>query len=112
VHWQRFASRPEPARLEVELAVDGKARRRLSFPLEVRSFPFHGQITLPADHRPGLHTVTARLLVGRALHARYRTGYWLRDQAALRSGPRVGLSRDYFTLNGRTQLIAGTTYMA
>lgn len=112
VHWQRFAAKPELARLEVAVAVQGKVRHEQRFPLDVHIFPFHAQITLPADDRRGLHTVTARLFVGRELRAVYRTGYWLRDQGALRSGPRVGVSGEYFTLNGQTQLVAGTTYMA
>jgi len=112
VHWQGFAAPPEAARLEVQVAGEGGALRKMSFPLAPHSFPFHMQITLPADDRKGLHVVTARLYVGSELRVVDRTGYWLRDEAALRSGLRVSLSGEYFALDGRPQLIAGTTYMA
>ena len=112
VHWMRFDGRPEPARLSLELSAGGSVASRQEIPLDVRVFPYSTQISLPADGRVGLHELTARLYVGEKLHAIYRTGYWLRDEAALRSGPAVSVAGDYFVLDGQTELVAGTTYMA
>ncbi len=112
VDWMRFAGRPQPARLAVELSLADNVIAQKEVTLDAGVFPFSAQFLLPADSRAGLHVLTARLFVGSELHAVYRTGYWLRDEAALRSGPSVGLTDDYFVRNGQTELVAGTTYMA
>ena len=112
VHWMRFEGRPQPARLAVEVSLGGKVVQQKEIALDARVFPFSMQFSLPADNRTGLHELTARLYIGDELHAVYRTGYWLRDEAALRSGPAVGVQGDYFVRDGRSELIAGTTYMA
>lgn len=110
--WQQFGAKPGPAQFEIELAAEGSEARRQSFSLDVRVFPFSAEITLPADDRKGLHVVTARLLMGGKLHALYRTGYWIRDEKYLHSGPRVSVNEHYFEMDGRQVLVAGTTYMA
>lgn len=112
VHWMRFEGRPQPARLALELYASGNVVAQKDVALDARVFPFSTQFTLPADSHGGLHELTARLFLGNELHAVYRTGYWLRDEAALRSGPAVTVAGDYFLRDGRTELVAGTTYMA
>jgi len=112
-HWSRFDNAaPPPARLSLELSTAGAVLAKKEVRLAASSFPAAAQFEFPPDDRSGLHVLTARLYLGDQLHAVYRTGYWLRDPAALASGPRVAVSGDYFTLNGQTELIAGTTYMA
>ena len=112
VHWMRFEGAPRTARLAVELSVGGSVVSRKDVPLDAHVFPFSTQFALPADDRVGLHTLTARLSLGDELHAVYRTGFWLRDENALLSGPAVSVQGDYFVRDGRTEMIAGTTYMA
>jgi len=112
VHWMRMEAGPQAARLAVELSVDGNVVERKEVALDARVFPYSSQISLTADNHSGLHVLTARLLLGGQMHAVYRTGYWLRDEAALRSGPAVSVQGDYFVRDGRTELVAGTTYMA
>ncbi len=112
VDWMRFAGQPQPARLAVELSLAGNVIAQKEVALDARVFPFSAQFLLPADSRTGLHVLTARLFIGNELRAVYRTGYWLRDEEALRSGPAVSLTGDYFVRDGRTELVAGTTYMA
>ncbi|MCL4523618.1 MAG: hypothetical protein M1453_00120 [Acidobacteria bacterium] len=112
VRWQRFSAQPSPVRLEVEVAADGRAPQRESFPLAPGQFPFTTQVTLPASAGKGLHRVTARLYEGSTLRCMYRTGFWLRDEQMLNSGPRVTVNENFFEIDGRTQAILGTTYMA
>ncbi len=49
---------------------------------------------------------------GDKLQAVYHSGFWIRDEAFLRSGPRLGVNRDYFELDGRPLAVVGTTYMS
>jgi len=112
VRWQRFGAKPAPVRLELEVAADGHAPQKQSFQFAPGQFPFTTQVTLPASAGKGLHTVTARLYEGEALRGVYRTGFWMRDDALLRSGPQVTVNENFFEVDGRTQAIIGTTYMA
>ena len=112
LHWMRFHARPAPARFSLELSVGGDVVERKEVTVDAHVFPYSSQFSLSADRHTGLHVMTARLFLGRELHAVYRTGYWVRDDAALRSGLAVSLQGDYFVRDGRTELVAGTTYMA
>ena len=56
--------------------------------------------------------MTARFLDGDTLIAQYRTGYWVRDEKMLHSGPVVGLNQNFFLVDGKPLPIVGTTYMA
>lgn len=112
LHWQRFSAKPARARLELEVAADNAAPRRQNFELDVRQFPYTTEIMLPADSSRGLHLVTARLYVGGQLGSVYHTGFWIRDEAYLRSGSRVTVDEDFFEVDGQPQMIVGTTYMA
>ncbi len=112
VRWQRFGAQPAPVRVELEVSAEGVAPQRQIFSFAPRQFPFGTQIALPASSGKGLHTVTARLYEGDALRGFYRTGFWLRDEDFLRSGPRVSVNENFFDVDGRTQAILGTTYMA
>jgi hypothetical protein len=71
-------------------------------------------VTLPqsAAAGSGLHTVEAVLWRKGAPVWTYRSGFWLRDLAWLRSGPTLSVNADYFELNGKTLPVVGTTYMA
>jgi hypothetical protein len=76
------------------------------------AFPVSAQLTLPPSTGKGLHSVTAKLYINNILREVYRTGFWIRDEAFLRSGPKLNISGDYFTLDDKPMLVAGTTYMA
>lgn len=57
---------------------------------------------------PGLYHVE----VTAADDLRTMTGFWVRDDALLRNGPKLTVSRDWFRAGGAVLPIVGTTYMA
>jgi hypothetical protein len=77
-------------------------------------------ITLPAVNttqllsppKKGLCVVEARLFEGSALRAVYHSAFWIRDDAYLRSGPKLAVNSDYFTVDGKPLAVVGTTYMS
>ncbi|HWQ03548.1 MAG TPA: hypothetical protein VNL38_03625 [Candidatus Nitrosotenuis sp.] len=109
--WQRFAA-ATPAEIRVTITSEHAPAHEEKFSIAPGAFPFTAQFTLPPARGKGLHTVTARFLEQGEVRAVYRTGFWVRDDEMLRSGPRVSVNSDYFEINGRTQLIVGTSYMA
>jgi hypothetical protein len=52
------------------------------------------------------------LLDGGQTRAVYRSAFWIRDEAYLRSGPRLSVNHDYFEIDGKPIAVVGTTYMA
>lgn len=77
-------------------------------------FPAGSVITLPASvaNGSGLHAVEATLVRDGVALWTYRTGFWMRDLAYLRSGPKLTVGPDYFQLDGKPLPVVGTTYMA
>ena len=69
-------------------------------------------IVLPAPSGKGLYIVEARLVEGDKVRAIYHSGFWIRDESYLRSGPRLTVNKDYFELDGRPMAVVGTTYMS
>lgn len=67
---------------------------------------------LPAPKTQGLHIIEAQLLEGDKVRAIHHSGFWVRDQAFLRSGPRMTVNKDYFELDGQPLAVVGTTYMS
>jgi hypothetical protein len=76
------------------------------------SLPTSTTTILPASAAKGFHVIEARLFEGTALRAIYHSAFWIRDDAYLRSGPRLGVNSDYFTINGNPLAAVGTTYMS
>src|SRR5208283_3289510 len=76
------------------------------------TIPSSQPLVLPAPTTKGYHIIEAELLEGNRTRGLYRSGYWIRDEAYLRSGPRLTVNGDYFELDGRPLAIVGTTYMA
>ncbi len=130
VHWQRFGKKPEtrliqsttkkgfvtmtvdPTTIELSISAEnGKPVTQAVGPTP-NEFPYTQQVTFPASSGTGLHSVTARLTIDGEVREVYHTGFWMRDEALLRSGQQVKVAGDYFTVDGKPILIAGTTYMA
>jgi hypothetical protein len=112
VRWQRFQGEPAPFSVELRVTPESGEPQHTKLDFGAKPFPCLAPITLPPSRGSGLHTVTASLSAGGKVRAVYRTGFWLRDTTLLRSGPRVTVDEDFFEVNGRRQLVLGTTYMA
>src|SRR5215475_2562344 len=69
-------------------------------------------LLLPAPTGKGLFVVEAQLLQGDTIRAIYRSGFWIRDESYLRSGPRLTVNKDYFEVDGVPTAVVGTTYMS
>src|ERR1700690_703022 len=76
------------------------------------SLPASTTTLLPAPQSKGFHIIEARLLEGSSVRAIYHSALWIRDDAYLRSGPRLGVNADYFTLDDKPLAVVGTTYMS
>lgn len=81
-------------------------------PARIVKIPAADPIILPGSPRGGLYTIDAELFDGKSRRAVYHSGFWVRDEAMLRSGPRLGVNHDYFELDGKPLAVIGTTYMA
>jgi hypothetical protein len=109
VAWQK---RPQPkGRRTVEVAIFPEAQPSRRTVLGA-SLPVRKPLTLPAPTETGLYVIEAALREGETVHARYRSGFWMRDEAFLRSGPRLSVGRDYFALDGQPLAVLGTTHMS
>ena len=103
-----------------EAAATGTTVRITSYPESAPSnrstvtAPIGGNasIMLPPPPGKGLYTIEAELLEGERPRAIYHSGFWIRDEAYLRSGHQLGVNRDYFELDGHPLAVVGTTYMS
>jgi len=76
------------------------------------SVPASATTPVPSPSTKGLHIIEARLFEGATLRAIYHSAFWIRDDAYLRSGPKLAVNADYFLLNGKPLAVVGTTYMS
>jgi hypothetical protein len=102
------ASRPRDL-LKISVRSDDGAAQTFSFPADASQ-----TITLPqsAATGRGLHTVETTLWRDSAPIWTYHSGFWIRNWAYLRDGPRLTVGTDYFALDGKPLPVVGTTYMA
>jgi Cellulase (glycosyl hydrolase family 5) len=135
VHWQRYGKKPVVQLVQsrattssgrtalttmtlnpmtIELSISGENGKPVtqSIGSTPDEFPYTHQVSFPASSGTGLHAVTARLSIDGEVREIYHTGFWMRDESALRSGPKMKVAGDYFTLDDKPILVAGTTYMA
>jgi hypothetical protein len=107
-----FRSSGKPvAPLTVQVSVSPEAQPAQKQTATV-ALPASATTALPAPTGKGLHTVEARLFEGSTLRAVYHSAFWVRDEAYLRSGPRLSVNSDYFTVDGKPLAVVGTTYMS
>jgi hypothetical protein len=125
IHWRRFVAKPPSMRVEWTCALlHNQSRTNASEAQQANcgtqsqmeaapaAFPFVAQITLPATTTPGLHSIKLKLFENNELHATFHTAVWLSDPQSLRTAPKIAVSTNYFTRDGKPFLVAGTTYMA
>ena len=109
VTWQ--APEEPSAQLSVKIAVFSEADPRHGSEMSV-PVPSENPVVLPAPQGKGLYVIEAKLMAGENVRAIYHSGFWIRDEAYLRSGPRLTVNHDYFELNGKPLAVVGTTYMS
>jgi hypothetical protein len=76
------------------------------------SLPVVDSVVLSVPTTKGLHVIEAELLEGDKVRAIYHSGFWIRDEKYLRSGPRMTVNKDYFEIDGQPLAVIGTTYMS
>jgi hypothetical protein len=101
--------RPDgPLTVKVSVHPDGQA----SGTATTISLPITQPAELPAPSGKGLYIIDAQLMEGGMVRAIYHSGFWIRDEDYLRSGPRLTVNHDYFEVDGHPIAIVGTTYMS
>jgi hypothetical protein len=104
-------TRPSPTPLTVKIATypDTAPSNRSETMVGV---PAPQSVVLPPPAGKGMHVVEARLMEGDKVRAIYHSGFWIRDEAYLRTGPKVTVNKDYFESDGKPLAVVGTTYMS
>ena len=109
VNWHAAEPPRNPLSVKITTSAEGQPAHGASTTAAV---PASAPIVLPAPGAKGLYTVEAQLLEGSQVRAIYHSAFWIRDEAFLRSGPRLSVNHDYFELDGRPLAVVGTTYMS
>jgi hypothetical protein len=107
--FQSAAKSTTPLTVQVSSYPEGNPAQKQSATI---SLPTSTTTLLPAPAEKGLHIIEARLMEGSTLRAIYHSAFWIRDEAYLRSGPKLGVNADYFTLDENPLAVVGTTYMS
>jgi len=113
----------EPVQLSVNIANHGPSSRTLKIELFVEDQSVDAdEFTIPPGDTRKISTqwcpdsgfdrdfykVTARLMDGDRPMDEMRTGFVIWDDETVRSGPRVKLRDNYFTIDGRSEFLTGT----
>lgn len=113
VNWHSSAGSSAPLTIKVASFPQDRPQARSEVAGGVRP---EQPLFLPAPKTPGLYVIEAQLLEGDGGHQKvraiHRSGFWVRDEAFLRSGPRMTVNQDYFELDGQPLAVVGTTYMS
>lgn len=109
VSWNSVEQSSAALRVNIVVFPEGQQSSRSEINVKL---PSSGNVVLPARNGKGLFTIDAQLMQGSEVRAIYHSGFWIRDEAYLRSGPRLSVNRDYFELDGRPLAVIGTTYMS
>jgi len=109
VNWSSAARASGPATVKIEMHAENDPTHRTEIS---ETLPSPDPVVLPAPNSKGLYVIEAQLLEGSEVQARYRSGFWIRDEAFLRSGLKLKVNADYFERDGKTFAVVGTTYMS
>jgi hypothetical protein len=112
VHMQvvwNAAEPPKTASLKITSFPDGQPSQVTNIS---EALPSSEPISLAAPDGKGLFIVEAKLIEGDRVRAVYHSGFWIRDESYLTSGPHLGVNHDYFELDGHPLAVIGTTYMS
>ena len=103
------AEPPKTASLNITSFPEGQPSKGTSLSV---ALPSSEPISLASPDGKGLFVVEAKLMEGQHVRAAYHSGFWIRDEPYLRSGPHLSVNRDYFELDGHPLAVIGTTYMS
>jgi len=103
------SSGPRAATLKIAAYPEDQPANRSTVTAQL---PSDESIALPAPSGKGFYIVEAQLLEGDRVRAIYHSAFWIRDEAYLRSGPRLSVKHDYFEVDGHPLAVVGTTYMS
>ena len=95
--------------LKVTTFPEGEPTKKSSITSSLNS---NAPVALLPPAEKGLHIIEAQLMDGDSVRAIYHSAFWIRDEAYLRSGPRLSVNQDYFEVGGRPLAVVGTTYMS
>jgi hypothetical protein len=105
--YQAIPSTP-PLSVKITIHPDGQN----SGDTTTTNLPVMQPVELPAPGDKGLYIIDAQLMEGDTVRAIYHSGFWIRDEDYLRSGPKLTTNHDYFELDGHPLAVIGTTYMS
>jgi hypothetical protein len=108
VTWKSHGRGRGPFSIRVTLVPEAEPSHRTVMAQALRP----AAITAKAPAQPGLYLIEAEGMVKGSSKVRYRSGFWVRDEAALRSGPRLSVNHDFFELDGKPLAVLGTTHMS
>ena len=109
VFWHAATESASPAAVKIRVYPESSPDNASSVTATISE---SAPVVLPAPSGKGLFIVEAQLLEGERARAIYHSGFWIRDEDYLRSGPRLSVNHDYFELNGHPLAVVGTTYMS
>ena len=109
VRWHPAMPPSQKASLEIRTNVEGEPAKGAATTVDLSG---DATVSLAPIAENGLHIVEARLMQGERVRAIYHSAFWIRDEEYLRSGPRLGVNRDYFEVDGKPLAVVGTTYMS
>jgi hypothetical protein len=109
VRWRAATPLPPTARVKITMFPGTQPLSAVS-----KSAPIDGleTLSLGAPAGKGFYILEAKVLDGEKTLAMYHSGFWIRDEELLRSGPKFTANSDYLEIDGRPLAVAGTTYMA
>ncbi len=103
------SSGPKAATLNIASFPENEPSNRATVTVQL---PSDEPIAMPAPSGKGLYVVEAKLLAGDRVRATYHSGFWIRDESYLRSGPKLSVNQNYFEVDGHPLAVVGTTYMS
>jgi Beta-galactosidase len=109
VVWHAAEEPKAPVSVKISAFPDDQPTKRSTLTV---TLPVNRPIALPSPEGKGLYVIEAQLLEGDHVRAIYHSGFWIRDEAYLRSGPRLGVNDDYLAVDGHPLAVVGTTYMS
>jgi len=109
VSWHAATALASPGTLKIKVYPESQPSSATSV---TASIPASAPVVLPPPSGKGLFFIDAQLMEGDRVRAIYHSGFWIRDEDYLRSGPRLSVNHDYFELDGHPLAVIGTTYMS